>query len=77
MAYNQSVNNATGFSAVSVSDFNGSNYNLEGYSTSFGSSTATSESYAWCGLHLFYWNESVEGYDIGMSNGYSVRCVRD
>ena len=77
VAYNQSANNATGFSAVPVEDFNGSSYNDAGDSASFWSSTASGNGYAWCGLHLFYWNESVERYNIGMSNGYSVRCVRD
>ena len=74
---NQSVNNATGFSAVPAGYF-GSSFNYSGRRACFWSSTESEygSSYAYL-RYLDYNYASVSSYTNPKSYGYSVRCLRD
>ena len=72
---NQSVNNATHFSALPAGSYCG-NYVDSGYCTYFWSTTEISSNSARClWLHTNY--ATVESYSLNKSYGFSVRCLRD
>ena len=72
----QTMNNATGFSAVPAGICYGLSFDGAGNDANFWSSTQGSSNYAWI-RNLYYDVAYVDDYGDYKSNGFSVRCLRD
>ena len=73
---NQSVNNATGFSAYPAGHCRGDNFQYTGQYTYFWSSTQYNETQAWC-RQLCYNYQNVNYFYNARYCGFSVRCLRN
>ena len=79
VGYNQSTNNATGFSAMPAGEHSGLSYEPSSHIAYFWSSTERNGYdgyYAWY-RYLYHNSEYVTRDDHGKEAGYSVRCLRD
>lgn len=78
--YDQSSNNATGFSAFPAgfySIYDDVGYDQFGWSANFWSSTSQNYYDRACRLSISNLDGSPSPYDIGFGFGFSVRCLRD
>ncbi len=71
----QTMNNATGFSALPAGGWPNGDFNF-GYFAAFWSATEISSDHAYS-RYLDYSNAGVNSFDTHELVGYSVRCVRD
>jgi uncharacterized protein (TIGR02145 family) len=77
VGYNQSANNATGFSAVPAGCFNGSEFVNSGIYAQFCSSSSGMTKYLWSRKIINNEREVTRIYSTSKRLGLSVRCLKD